>query len=217
MEQWPKYNVHFVLRREGDTVLKQCRTPQDAARYGEALRQEAACMQRLGDCGLFPRYEGFVPGALPGVRMEYLPGGPLRPLYSCVPAALERQTAQVLGRVLRMARTLEQAGVVYWDFRLANLIGEPQNFRMIDFTGAEMPGCPDFTRGQAFQGTLGSLRWERLGDPELRRIAALNALAMELLGVSAPDNAPTAALRALLRQGYQPARGMTAEAWLNRL
>lgn len=217
MEQWPKYKVHFVLRREGDTVLKQCRTPQDAARFGEALRQEAIYMQKFGDCGLFPRYEGFVPGALPGVRMEYLSGGALQPLRGCVPVELERSTLQILTRVLRMTRTLERAGIVYWDFRLANLIGDAETFRMIDFTGAQLPGCMEFTRGDAFRGPLGGLRWDRLGDPELRRIAALTALAMELLNVSVPDSAPTPKLCDLLRRGYSPPRGLSAEEWLTLL
>lgn len=216
MSSWPIYTLHFVLYRQGELVVKQCRTAADAAQYSEALRQEAARMPALsGD--LFPRYHGYLAEPLPGVRMDFLAGGPLQPLRIFDDRRLERQTARILGRVLRMAQTLEQAGILYWDFRLANLIGGAEDFRMIDFTGAQMPGCAHFTRGMAFRGPAGAHLWEQLGCVRLRRIAALRALAMELLAVERSAQAPTPALRALLTQGARPVSGLTEQAWLGLL
>lgn len=213
MPQWPIHTLHFVLYRQGDIVVKQCRTRSSAAQYGGALRQEAERM-RGASGALFPRYLGYLDGPLPGVRMEYVAGGPLQPLQVFDLRALERETARVLARALHMARELERAGILYWDFRLANLIGGPNDFRMIDFTGAEMPGCPLFTRGRAFHGPAGVRLWEQLGCTPLRRIAALRALALELLGIPDSGQAPTPALRAFLEQGARPAAGLTAEEWL---
>lgn len=213
MPAWPIHTLHFVLTRQGDIVTKRCITQADAALFGQALRQEAERLGALtGD--LFPRYFGYTEDPLPGVRMEYIAGGRLQPLQVFDYPRMEQQLLSILSRVLDMARQLEQAGILYWDFRLANLIGSPDSFRMIDFTGAQMPGCSSFTRGRAFHGTAGTFLWEQLGCTELRRIAALRMLAMELLSLTRSEQAPTPALRTLLTQGARPRAGLTAEQWL---
>lgn len=216
MPMWPIYTLHFVLHRQGDFVVKKCRSAGDAARYSQALKQEAARMRAFAG-SLFPRYYGYDDDPLPSVRMEYLDGGHLQPLRLFDFRQIERQVGRILGRTLHMAEQLEQAGILYWDFRLANLIGGADDFRMIDFTGAQMPGCPHFTRGRAFLGPAGAYLWKQLGSTELRRIAALRALAMELLGMTRSEQAPTPALRTLLAQGARPVAGLTAAQWLGVL
>lgn len=210
------YTLHFVLEREGDRMWKRCRTASAAARYGAALRLEAERMQQM-EGGLFPRYFGFTDDPLPAVCMEYLPGGCMQPLSTFDHREMERQVAQVLERVLHMTEVLEQAGLLYWDIRLRNLIGRAgADFRMIDFTGAQMVGSAQtFTRGPAFRDVSGQALWDGLGCKELRRVLALRTLACELLGLSCGEEAPTPALRRLLAQGARPAYGLCARTWLD--